>query len=615
MFLALLTTVLLQLLQLVPVVPTSASETCLALVKSPNDFDDDNHGYNQDYNQGYMCMDTFADSAEETIFGDPTLQLGGIRCCSTENSGHRFVHCQRGCKIVDYETAEAICTSDGQRLCSRDELLGGSSHVHAFAGCAYNNHVWSLDTGDCSFEERRHFSSFRRGRGERQKPHRRLASAELHKEHDADELLLRKAASADDFQCTIPKEDGIVYLGNESQEPTFEVVTSTPPADIAFVEFQITNKACNYTFGRREYTAPYVLYGDLDREEPVYYLPHPARVGDFRACETPYVIDVSTFGHGKTRLQRTAFSVAVKTSPLCDFGCGDCAPQEEGVPAEEAPEKAAPSKMPTRAPSKMPTRAPTQLPSFCARKPAATTPPLPPPPRPAPIDDPIVAPPPPKDDPCGSATFEDDDGLVVMEMESFPITGGWSPQTSIEGFRGPGYVVWQGANSFKQPGQGLIARDVKITTTGTYVFKWRSRITIGNDNTEHNDNWLKIDGDGATFFAEKSTGSVICPVGGCDFGGRPKGESGRGFFKVYTNQAGRWSWQSKTSDHDAHDVLVTFAKAGTYTVSISGRSRGHAIDRLVLKHLPSYGKEKTDRAIARELPSIQNPSLTETRCM
>ena len=41
---------------------------------------------------------------------------------------------------------------------------------------------------------------------------------------------------------------------------------------------------------------------------------------------------------------------------------------------------------------------------------------------------------------------------------------------------------------------------------------------------------------------------------------------------------------TSTNDHDPFNIYVEFDSAGIYTVEISGRSDGHAIDRMVLYH-------------------------------
>ena len=215
---------------------------------------------------------------------------------------------------------------------------------------------------------------------------------------------------------------------------------------------------------------------------------------------------------------------------------------------------------------------------------------------------------------CDGAYFREDEGLVVMEVESFPLVDGWVKNTSY----GATYYEWAGDDSFGKVGVGTTSQRVQVTTNGTYLVKWRSRINIGEDSTEHNDNWLRVTGDGVTFFGEQQNGSKICPRGGdlygCPFEKIPEGASGRGWFKIYQNTLGAWSWKTATSDNDDHHVLVDVSQPTTLTVEISGRSSGHAIDRIVLKRMPTYGINTIDDAVKDVRRAAQDLDLQETTC-
>ena len=180
---------------------------------------------------------------------------------------------------------------------------------------------------------------------------------------------------------------------------------------------------------------------------------------------------------------------------------------------------------------------------------------------------------------CNGAQYEDVAGLVVIEMESGAIVDDWFLDTAKGDYTGSGYYQWGGSNHFSTPGNGLIDYKIKIETTGTYRFQWRSQIAVGSDTSEHNDSWLRFP-DADLFFGQKGD-SIVYP-GGSGNTPNPNGTSKDGWFKIYVKHLGEWGWGTKTSDHDAHDIYVTFDDPGVYTMQISGRSTGHAIDRLVL---------------------------------
>ncbi len=176
--------------------------------------------------------------------------------------------------------------------------------------------------------------------------------------------------------------------------------------------------------------------------------------------------------------------------------------------------------------------------------------------------------------------YNEQNGLVNVEFESAEFSGNWALDTDEPDFTGDGSMVWTGDQNLNQPGVGLTTFKININTPGTYRFVWNSAVTTGNDGTEHNDTWLRFD-DADDFFGQNGN-SIVYPR---DRGKtpNPNGSSEDGWFKIYRSGNDlSFKWQASTSDHDAHDIYVTFEDAGTYTMEISARSSGHAIDRFVL---------------------------------
>jgi len=186
----------------------------------------------------------------------------------------------------------------------------------------------------------------------------------------------------------------------------------------------------------------------------------------------------------------------------------------------------------------------------------------------------------------GTGAFQEEGGLLVIEVESEAPGGDWEERTAFSGYTGDSYLIWEGSSNLNTPGIGLITYPIEITTPGTYKFEWRNAFGTGSTPTEHNDTWLKIDAD--IFYAERN-GSTLCPKGydpaenDCS-GGTPNGSGSNGWFKVYRSggSQGAWSWSTRTSDNDAHEIYAQFDSPGTYSIRVSARSDFHAIDRMVL---------------------------------
>ncbi len=196
--------------------------------------------------------------------------------------------------------------------------------------------------------------------------------------------------------------------------------------------------------------------------------------------------------------------------------------------------------------------------------------------------------------------YHEENGILNIEVESSSYkTTFWRVRDEIPGFSGEGYLKWEGADYFNEPGNGLLSFKIRVTKAGTYRFVWRSYITEGHDATEFNDSWLRI-ADADHFYGQKPDGHIVYPRGSLqdpipESEGQgntsPVGSSSEGWFKIYMNTVDAWDWLSSTSDHDAHAIYAVFKEPGDYTVEISGRSKGHGIDKFVLFHSHSSAND------------------------
>ena len=177
--------------------------------------------------------------------------------------------------------------------------------------------------------------------------------------------------------------------------------------------------------------------------------------------------------------------------------------------------------------------------------------------------------------------FQEENGLVVIEAESAMIPGEWSQETALSPFTGENYLLYTGPDLFNTPGRALLEYEIMISTPGKYRFQWRSRIAIGDSNTEHNDSWLRFP-NASDFYGQK--GEALVYPKGVGKTPNPEGSTREGWFKIYQNVRDNWTWRASTSDRDPHDIFVEFDSAGTYLMQIAGRSNGHAIDRIALYH-------------------------------
>ena len=114
-------------------------------------------------------------------------------------------------------------------------------------------------------------------------------------------------------------------------------------------------------------------------------------------------------------------------------------------------------------------------------------------------------------------------------------------------------------DSVSTAGRGTLTYRFRIEEAGNYELIWRSRIGIGTNPTEHNDSWVRF-----------PTGQNVA------------GEQAiNGWVKVFMNRINSWYWRAVTVDFVGRPIRQFFP-AGEHTIQISGRSRGHAIDRIAL---------------------------------
>ncbi|MBN1675341.1 MAG: fibronectin type III domain-containing protein, partial [Kiritimatiellae bacterium] len=152
----------------------------------------------------------------------------------------------------------------------------------------------------------------------------------------------------------------------------------------------------------------------------------------------------------------------------------------------------------------------------------------------------------------GTGAFLEQDGLVVMEVESIPASEAWVLETESTGYSGAGYYRWDGPDYFSDSTHGVLLYTFKISSAGTYHFRWHNRHDNPTDPTEWNDTWVSMD-DGV-------------PV------------------KCFQGNNNVWNWVCAFEPSFGvfeYDPRFTLA-AGYHTLRIAGRSYGHKIDRIHL---------------------------------
>lgn len=168
-----------------------------------------------------------------------------------------------------------------------------------------------------------------------------------------------------------------------------------------------------------------------------------------------------------------------------------------------------------------------------------------------------------------NGVFVEDNGLVIMEVESAPAAGDWSLQTGLGDYTGSGYYEWKHADSsmtIESPGLGILTYSIQISKTGTYRFLYR---TSAPHVTEHNDAFIRFRDNEVE--ARTDAGDVF------DLGQDT-------WFKVFQGRGNNeWNYSAHV-EGDPHQIYAIIDTPGVYRLEVAGRSTLFKMDRMSLYH-------------------------------
>lgn len=170
--------------------------------------------------------------------------------------------------------------------------------------------------------------------------------------------------------------------------------------------------------------------------------------------------------------------------------------------------------------------------------------------------------------------FVEENGLVVAEVESANPIGKWQKATTISGFSGTAYLIGT-ADNFGLGGKEILSYKFSITTPGIYQIQVRSKIGQGTSTTDFNDSWIRLIGGDTKPITPVANDNMVSNY----------------WYKYYQNKSS-WTWQTSNKDNDPHSISWNLTQ-GNYWFQISMRSKGHAIDKIVLWNRSKYALANT----------------------
>jgi PKD repeat protein len=198
----------------------------------------------------------------------------------------------------------------------------------------------------------------------------------------------------------------------------------------------------------------------------------------------------------------------------------------------------------------------------------------------------------------GDGASQEEGGLVIIEAEAANWAG-WDI-TNAEGVDG----ILANTDSFGSISGTTIPYEVTISNPGVYRFVWRGSKGEGASDAA-NDAWLRFPNNADVWFFGQDPGSVgteaamisnlngaqnnvVFPKGSSREGEGETPHTGQvsvnGFLKVYRGSSvtgTNYKWYASAND-TGQSIYVYFVNAGTYTMEVSERSAGHAIDKMAL---------------------------------
>tara|TARA_R110002124_G_scaffold287193_1_gene471104 strand:- start:2703 stop:3365 length:663 start_codon:yes stop_codon:yes gene_type:complete len=189
---------------------------------------------------------------------------------------------------------------------------------------------------------------------------------------------------------------------------------------------------------------------------------------------------------------------------------------------------------------------------------------------------------------AAQVAFNEQNSLLIIEVESVEGVGDWfRDSVNIEG--GTIHYLYSTTEHFKDPGNKTLKYPIEINNPGQYKIIWHSKVGLGTSSTDNNDTWLRVP-EAAGFFG-KNEEHIVRPHGKCQ-DDCPEGAGKEGWFKIYSNGTTDWTWRTKTSDNDPHEIYVCFEKKGVYSIEVSARSANHFLDRIVLYDPEKHTEKK-----------------------
>jgi len=187
-----------------------------------------------------------------------------------------------------------------------------------------------------------------------------------------------------------------------------------------------------------------------------------------------------------------------------------------------------------------------------------------------------------------------ENGNVIIEVESYPVTDGWLYKADTTKHSGLGYLEWNMEGQGIPAGKGILDFSFEITEPGNYQLFLRARMADpanrpDTPDPDGNDVWVKFTG-GKDVAKQQPLGDQWNKIA---ILGHPSG----------------WTWNTNADAGKPHPItpVCRYFEKGTYSIAISGRSKGYILDKIALSKYDKKPENNFENESIRNL-SIANES-------
>lgn len=162
-----------------------------------------------------------------------------------------------------------------------------------------------------------------------------------------------------------------------------------------------------------------------------------------------------------------------------------------------------------------------------------------------------------------------ENGNIIIEAESYPVTEGWQYKADTTKHSGFGYLEWNMDGQGIEAGKGILDYSFEIQEAGNYQLFLRARMADPTNrpdtpDPDGNDVWVKF-------------------TGGNDVGNQqPLGDKWNKI-AILGHPSG-WTWNTNADAGKPHPItpVCRYFEKGVYSITISGRSKGYILDKIAL---------------------------------